>query len=268
MEKTIFFLKSKEFVIGLFLVVLFASPLVLFDLRHNFFISKNFVTFVTKPSVSSEGFSVGGHIFSVIRSITDTGIHALAVGPTLLTRLVFWSILILFIFKERHERGVGEVLTMFVVSLLVFLLYRGPLPDYYFYFLLPPFFYMAAVVLGMKDFAFLRYTAYLYLVFVWGNNVLVMSRALNPYNFYIKRAAVSYVKTQTQDRPVKILFDTDLGLEFGFKYLLDFAQVKRNQDHYELVYQFVMRANQPEGKEFRHPNSPRSIVVRELSAPF
>ncbi len=253
-------------IIGTFLlVILFISPFVMFDLRHNFLLLKNIVGFMTQQTYAADQLTIPHHLGGVFQSAFDTFTHAVTVRQSVFAQVVVFSTVLFAIIKRRKYSGMESALVMWGVTFFLFLLYHGGRPDYYFFFLLPAFFYCLAIFSNSVRPLFFRATLYIFLVFSWGNNLLAMSKAYNPYNYFIKSEAVSYIKSQTQVKAVKILYDTDLGLSFGFKYLLDFVGVNQDLSKYEAVYQIVLRPNNHlAGKEFRIPNSPNAIFVVKL----
>ena len=73
---------------------------------------------------------------------------------------------------------------------------------------------------------------------------------------------IKYIKDEAQNNPVKILYDTELGLGFGFNYLLDQGKVRRADTNFQDIYQIVIRkVHNKQGVEFQEPNSPIAIKV-------
>ena len=75
-----FKIPKKQFIVIIFIFLFFHLPLLIFDLRHNFFISKSFFSFLTKHSVSSST------IFN-IKPMLDS----LNLFPNTLSRFLFIS---------------------------------------------------------------------------------------------------------------------------------------------------------------------------------
>lgn len=252
-----------------FIVLLSLLPLILFDIRHGFFILGNAWKFITGrlfyPSVDT-GVSWVLYFSNMVRGLFELFTHIIVPKPTLAIYLFIVSVLIFFLIKLKKEYIYRVVAFMYGTSFLLFFLYRGDVPDYYWYFLLPGFFFVVSdFLLVCLDKKILKYVAYLLLVFTTLQNLEFMNNTLNHYNFRLKSEVVKYINGQSRGKTVKISYDTDLGLGFGFDYLLRREGVKMDNNNFEENYQIVIRNSKNfQGKEFREPGSPVSIKVVKL----
>ncbi len=124
----------KEVLIALFMTIFFLSPLILFDLRHNFLNSRNFITFL----LTTNGIKV--IIMSVQRSFW------LALGNlgalfnnfqtyNLQISSIVWGIFVLyFIFNRKRTKYHKLLLTWLIFPIVVNGLYTGELLPYYYIF--------------------------------------------------------------------------------------------------------------------------------------
>ena len=122
----------KETIISIGMIIFFLSPLILFDLRHNFLNSRNFITFL----LTTNGLKV--IIMSMQRSFW------LALGSlgalfnnfqthNLLISSIVWGIFVIyFIFNRRRTLNHKLLLTWLIFPIIVNGLYSGELLPYYY----------------------------------------------------------------------------------------------------------------------------------------
>lgn len=249
------------------LVIISLSPLLSFDLRHNFLISTNLLKFISPNTFGQKGASVFSNITDVFWSFVGLFSYILTPKPGIFVYLFLAAVFIFFLIKMRKEFIYKTIGLVFAVSSILFVLYRGPEPDYFFYFLLPPFFFVTAeFIILLGSYKSVKYPVYILLIILLWQNLQFMNSTLNNYSFYLKRRVARYIKSQSQGKKVKISYDTDLGFGFGFDYLLRYEGVKIDNDNYEEHYHIVVR-NYPDypGVEFKEAGSHLSIKVKLLS---
>lgn len=254
---------------SILMVSISLSPLIIFDLRHKFFITKNLWSFIidrifTPPTnINSSDLSFIPNIFS---GLVELFSHILTPKPGFLVYVFLAGVLIFFVTKVVKGFKYKVISLIYAVSIALFILYRGPLPDYFFYFLLAPFFFVTSeFILLLINNKLFKYPVYLFLILLILNNFQFMNTTLNHYNYRLKKEVAEYIKSQSQGKKVKISYDTDLGLGFGFDYLIRYTGVIIDNNNFEENYHIVIRnyENYP-GKEFRESGSPVSIRVVKI----
>lgn len=256
-----------ELIFGSLIILLFSFPLLLFDIRHNFLISKNLTQFIGKSFLNnSSGNNVFAHALSVFISLINVLANYLSVNPNKLVYGLLCAILLFFMTKATKDHVMQISALIFAVTIFFFTFYNGPLPDYYLYMLLAPFIYITALfIIEIGKYKIISIPLCIFLIILLIQNIRAMDSAVNPYNLYRKWDAVKYIKSQSRDKPVKVAYDTDLGLGFGFNYLLDYEKVKKEEINYQDIYQIVIRKdNSQPGVEFGEPNSLELIKVVRL----
>ncbi len=89
--------------------------------------------------------------------------------------------------------------------------------------------------------------------------------SVNPYNYFVKKQVVDYIKSLVRDQKTKIYFDTDPGYAVGFNYLFKRTGINIDDKNYEFLYQIVVRDDQKKpGKEFIVKRGYNSIRVIKL----
>lgn len=240
------------------MIIISSLPLIFFDLRHNFFITGNLWKFMTHNTGVSFILSIWGTLWGLAELFS----HILTPSPGILVYVLLTFVLIFFVTRVRKDFIYKVTSLIFIVSIFLFIFYRGPKPDYFFYFLLAPFFLVVSDFIASLKHNFIKYPIYLILIFLLLQNLAFINTTLNHYNFRLKREVARYIKEQSGNRAVKISYDTELGLGFGFDYLLRHEGVNIDNDNSPEEYHIVLKnyANYP-GKEFREPGSPVSIKV-------
>lgn len=251
------------------IVLVSLSPLILFDLRHKFFILGNLGKFVieklfTPPSAAS--FSFVFSLYWLLKGLVELFAHIMVPNPHWSIYLFIFCVFIFYLARLRKDFIFCVVGMMFTFSFVLFFLYRGAVPDYYWYFLLPAYFFVVSdFLLVILKHKLLKYVVYLFLFVITWQNLQFMSTTLNHYNFRLKAEVAKYIKAERGGKKVKISYDTDLGLGFGFDYLLKYEGVNIDNSDFEETYHIVMRNyTTSAGKEFREPGSPVSIKVVKL----
>lgn len=257
-----------ELISGSIIILVFLSPLLLFDTRHNFLISKNLINFIGQSFFNRlTDNNIFSHALKVANSFVEVLTNYLSVNPNILVNGLIGAVLLFFMIKITKDYILQIAALIFTVTFLFFSFYNGPLPDYYFYILIAPFIYVLALfIIEINKYKIISIPIYLFLLVLIIQYLQTMNSVFNPYNFYRKLDAVKYIKYQSQGKPIKISYDTDLGLGYGFNYLLDYERVAKVETNYQDIYQIVLRKeNNQQGVEFREPNSSASIKVVRLN---
>ena len=254
---------AKFYALMLIVILLSLFPLILFDLRHNALISHNLLKFIF---TGSPQLSYVGNISRVLQSTTAVFSSLLIPNLSFGMRSLLMISVIVFLIKYRKTIVNKAAITSLGVFLLLLLLYRGPLPDYYFFAQLPVFiFVLAQIVERISQFRFGSIIVFSFLAVIMLTNVGVTIKSINPYNLFVKQKAVAYIKNQVGDKPVAVSIDTDLGLQYGFDYLLDYYRITRLATA-PTAYEIRLRQHDNKtGIDFRQDNSPNAVKVVKVN---
>lgn len=253
---------------GLGFIIFFSLPLLLFEARHNFIIFQNARSFLNKTIYpqDSGNFSIINHVIDVLKSLVEMLKYILTPNPGILVFILLMAVGIYSVFKFKKDKTVQIAVLLFVPALILFILYRGPQPDYYFYFLLPAFFLLLAIFIDRMNRSIITaIPVFLLLILLLFQNLSFIYHTFNPYHLFLKWNVAKYIKSEAQEKNIKLLYDTDLGLGFGFNYLLDYEEVRRKENDFDEVYQIIIRRIKADkSKEFRVPGSPVTVQVRKI----
>lgn len=255
-----------ELLFAFLILLIFLSPLIFFDIRHHFYITRNLYIFLLTGSGNGTKITIltfGSGLWRTVLSLTNT--FSVSILPNLHPAFLI-PVLVFYLVKIKKNIIYNTISAILAVSAVLLSFYRGPLPDYYLYFLLPVFLFTAADFLGtMIKNRYLLIPVTVLLIFVFSLNTKFMSRTVNPYNYFLKVRAVKYISEKTAGKPVKILYDTYPGLGFGFPYLLNEYKVNTNETTYTGVYQIIIRSGDTKpGVFFHEDNLPVGIKVARL----
>lgn len=227
-KKEIFHVKKLAVLVGSFLATFL--PLLVFDLRHDFINGKLFVAFF-----SPGGGLLAGHDstlwIQVVNNLLKPFIYV--DNPYLMAvALIFFFISALFLsnkhkgFYRKFYRAFALVL---VITLLTFAGF-GNRPTETYYVFLYPFFYIVLVDLFLT----FKQTKGLVLVLlaIFAINIGPIQTWMNevdPLGLYYKDKAVSTL-TDNLDlaKNFNISYDTDLGLNNGYDYLVNWYGIKQS----------------------------------------
>ncbi len=205
-------------------------PLFVFDLKHDFLNLKLFFNFFT----SNQGMRVDHFTWfkvfgNFIKPITVASDNMTALIVYLV--LTFSSLAISLHRKNFHKIFYFSVFLLFVFVFLVFsFIYRQRPSEYYFLFLYP-FIYLLLLELFIslkKQYLLIFIT----LITIWLNKVsLEDSLAYASFTLNKKEKAVQEIKKRVDpERKFNISLDTPLGENSGYKYLIEYYNIKQSGD--------------------------------------
>lgn len=146
-------LKSLLISIGLFLATFI--PQALFDLRHNFLITKNFFKFIQtgNGSGSSFGIPTAYQFDQRLKAVYATFIDKIEINPTNMgIGLILFILVVVFVNKKLRESLLVKLLLIWIlVPVILIFFYRGNFERFYGYYfnsLIPAFFLLIGLTLA------------------------------------------------------------------------------------------------------------------------
>ncbi len=207
-------------------IILMFLPLIIFDLRHQFFNLKLFISFFTQtdPNVGHWAgawipvFSNIAYTFLFIKTDFFTGEFLYLIILTILLYQIRNKIL----FKRYFYLS---SLVLWIIFPIFFALYGKRPSEYYFVFLYP------FIIFSLTDF-FLTKRLYLPLLFFIGLYAILSIMFFYPkltrfgLNYYQKNKAVKRMAEVLKGRKCDIAFNVPLGREVGYRYLFEYYGIK------------------------------------------
>jgi len=199
---------------------IFVSPLVIFDLRHDLFITRNFLSFLSsgpeKTSNIVQSFSLlekAMVYFSVLKATLYN--HASIILDLIVAfgLLVYSAIAVI-----RKNLGNKLILIAMGVSLAVMLVNRGPFLPYYLNFVFPLWSFVLAQGLSKLNFKYAFLPIGVVVVMAAVNVPAILNSRTN-LSLKYKKAIADYIAADARGSTFKVDFIHQPGLKTGFNYL-------------------------------------------------
>lgn len=202
----------KNTLIGLFLVLMYTLPLFIFDLRHQFLNFHKIIEFITTSS-ASEGQSIFLRTFWRSLSLSGTKLF-------LIERLFWLLIFFLSFFLLKNIRHRYLVIVWFLTPIIGLSLYRGDIPEYYNSLL-------TSILPLFLSLAIIKFKPLIVPPLILGCLSSFLIITAHPLiNLTVKKNIIKYFATNFNDQPFFLSFEFPIGQSNGYKYLLDFYQLK------------------------------------------
>ncbi len=218
-----FFFRFKKKIVSLVIIFFMASPLLFFDLRHDFMITKRIFQALFSGQRETDGYPLLQKLFNNLQTLVETfrqQIFRLQIDDYMtnvylnFTTALFWILIFLkggYTFLQKKIFFVW-----FLTPVFFFSLYPYHVPEYYFLSLFPvTIIFFAAFITKKIPCHFLFFFLFLFIVV---NGWLVLT-IKNTLSMFYKKQAVKYIITQVQGRPFRVDYDIVVGQNNGFKYL-------------------------------------------------
>lgn len=224
---------SKNLIYSIVIVMLFVSPVIIFDFRHNFF---NYYAILDFFRGNKELIPIP-LILKITRFTKNIFISLELLGSFFVGKVNFWGksslgiigiIFFLFKFKESSDNQ-KKFYQLFCLSILVscllFAYYNGAIPEYYFFFLCPLFILACADII--TNFFYDKFNLKIVLVSVgillvfFIRDFNIVKTTANDGLFY-KQQVINHIA----DSPVKITYImASRGDNVGYNYLLNLKNI-------------------------------------------
>lgn len=200
-------------------VILIVSPLVAFDLRHDFIDTRGAIS--AFKTLGDEAY------FPLFRVLTTTRIQAenlaalFALGKTASMVLALVSLLILSKSNNKSDRILWFWL---IVPILVFAFYTRHIPEYYFLSSTGALVIIIARAFSLANRRFPLISGSALFVAL-AANLMAVTKLENPLSLKHKQMVVEFIKAG-QRGEANVAFDTDYGLQAGLIYLMQKEDVR------------------------------------------
>lgn len=225
-------IRTKKWLLFAFAFLLMFLPLLIFDLRHNFLNLKLFVNFffskralINKKDVNI-WWSVFGNALNPILNYENIFKNQLPIK--IFYFLIIGGIIYLIKFGKNYQKLFYQAtFFLWLIFPLAFIFYGQRPSEYYFVFLYP-FIYISLIDLFIttkKQFVLILIM--IFLLFLTKEKIKKNFNN-NYFGLYYKNLAVKKLKKLTIKKKFNISYDTELGRNYGFNYLLDYYQIKQS----------------------------------------
>ncbi len=215
----------KNVIISILGFLIMFIPLLIFDLRHHFLNIHAFINFFffqkTKTNYDP---NVWLTVFTYFLQ------PVIYLRSELLAKLFYFILLLIIIYLSQRKKKIHKLfyystLFLWLIFPLFFILYGKRPSEYYFVFLYP------FIFISLIDFAFTvkkNYLVYLLILLLFICNIQNSISYLrdNVFSLYYKDLAIKKLKKLTENKKFNISFDVLPGRDNGFRYLIDYYQIK------------------------------------------
>jgi len=213
----------------LFGFILTSLPLIVFDLRHQGINLNLFINFFTNSENSAKSISAFLPVWSNFINLI-IGINSTAVS------IIFWSLLLIFGYINRQKPYIFSFTLLLFITPIAFMIYGKRPSEYYFNYLLPIIIlYLSIFITQLK----IPYYLIIPLYFLFSFNSFKSIRP-SPTSLFYKNDIVQKAKEILQDKPVYISYDTPLGQNNGFDYLIKYYKINRSTNPSDPGVQFII----------------------------
>lgn len=204
-------------------------PLIIFDFRHQWLNFNLFISFFFSDAQSNKS------LLSFIPVWTNfigqiTGIK------NLIFSIVLWLFFVIYGFLNRKKIFQTPFLILFLITPVSFAIYGHRPSEYYFNYLLPIIVLIISILLSKIN---LPPPLLIFVVLVFFtksfNNININYRSL-----YYKDNIVKQAKSILKNNQVFITYDTPLGENNGFDYLIKYYKINRSNNPTNAGVQFII----------------------------
>lgn len=220
--------------IGGAILILFISPLILFEIRHGFSLSRSVLKLFSSQGVELSAFlfRLGNNWETILRGIEDAFL-TLSLGGLALAAFFF-----LFLSKKRLGDRERFFLSWVFWPLTLLSLYPRGVPEYYFM----PILSVSTIFLSSWTLTIMKNSPLvlklLLILIVAVANLSALAHYNYPVSLAFKKQAVDHIAVLAGGREVAIHYSTDKGQKNGFAYLLTWysvSQLPNSTERYRIV---------------------------------
>lgn len=220
------------------------SPLIVFDLRHNFLNLKGVLKLF---SSSGAAINYGLKLKTLFRYTLENQARIFFKNlPAFSLQLSVVSLAFLALLFKRGEndKKIAKLFFLFlIVPVFVFLFYSGHVPEYYFLITFPVhiLLFSRMVVYFSRVFSWFKIPLLVYLyLFVLINLSQVFLYPLFPYSLGYKKDMVEFIKAHNQGRGFELNYLTEPGVNTGFDYLFFHQLGEQAGENKDIIYTIRM----------------------------
>lgn len=238
---------TRKILTGVSIFIFFQVPLLIFDLKHNWFVSKSFINFFSKEhGLSTSDFSLGIP-FRALEIFPHTFSRFLLIsGPNNITEqilpcfqllkqredvplwMMFISILAISFFLKsiyyKKKKRIGETIILFhfLIILIGILIYNLIIPGYFYEWMLVIFFpalslIAAYLITSLEKFRLLgKLITVLIIIIFLSTNLKLMIKSTGNFGLLEKTQAVKFAASKIDNRKFSL---KSIGSCFGQGYL-------------------------------------------------
>lgn len=233
-------LDIRNLALGIGIFVIFMSPFILFETRHNFGqIKAIYVSFTSQKDYvpgTGKGLNKLDRVLQLVhvntRNIYWGGKYPI---PIAFTFYLLTGVFLLLVLKKIIPRGLGLIMFLWQIMFIVFFTFNSiNVSEYYLNGM-----NIIWIVIGALGFGYLlkrketkRLGVFLVALFVFLNIVQILERSSNRSGYLERKAIVAYIDADAKAHGypcVSVSYITSVGSDLGYRYLFWLRQMHVNQ---------------------------------------
>jgi 4-amino-4-deoxy-L-arabinose transferase-like glycosyltransferase len=227
-------------------LLLMLTPLLIFDLRHDFINLKGIWTLLTLQSNTGSYLpplhpdSILFYFLNITAISAETASKVFFGGLPVWLNTAFGLMIAFLFFTAPQPRKLKFLAFLFLlVPVFIFSFYTGPKPEYYFLISSPAYLLLFAYLFRQagKNWRLVCCLS-LFFCFIFTQDLKTLNQKAD-YSLDNKMAVIENIKQQAGNRPVWLTYIIPLQWNFGFKYLADYYGLNldpNSPEIYKLVY--------------------------------
>ena len=263
-------IKPSQILMMLLTLMLFLSPMFLFEIRHNFFMTKNFLDFFQKNTPLEKNVGLDMNLWENFGRVLKINLEHLASLVFLNNLLIQISlVLIILTFTARFlwlkDKKIFKAFFLWLlVPIFLFSVYRGHIIPYYFLLQEVVLFLAAGLFFSFlwKKKSLRIFVAFFFLIFIQKNYFQWFNwKTLRSLNYKIM--VLEYIKKRSQNQPIYLSHTMEQGTGYGFDYLEWYLKINKKEDKNLPIYTIVAPFNWHDIKTHFHFED-YGVVLPEL----
>ncbi len=217
------------------------SPLILFDIRHNFHNTKSLFNFFFSQAgqfslEKTKFFSIGKMIYNETLSFL---VYFWSEALKKIFLFFFWFFLLfLWIFRKRERKILAIFYLAIFLTFVFYSFYPGHVTEYYLMPLVPILVLLVSFIFSFLPNFFLIFLLFLLLIF----NLNFWWKYDKPLSLADKKAAVSFIINDSGNKPFRISLTCAPGYDTGYRYLFWFYKANLSDNLKDKIYTIVAPA--------------------------
>lgn len=204
---------------SIFLLLFTLSPLILFECRNRFFITKNFTSFITHHNSLNQSFII--RLFESLKLfLTSSGEMISFFDPiNLFTGSVILVLFLLLFYKNKNNLNYRLLVLWLLLPVLLNGIYSGMLLPYYFIIVFPVFFIAAALVFEKLYQPKLRWGLLILFLFLGFRTIAWFVNFRNDFSLNHKIKAFEYIIDKAEPANINLSLNTEYSRRGGLEFL-------------------------------------------------
>ncbi len=219
------------------LLAFFSLPLLsalLFELRHDFLMTKNILSLIQENSQYNL-LQIIQIPKTLISLLADSIIQTNWSGP-----LLFVPILILWkhLTFEQNQNICKDLVIFTIFPCIPLFFYKGPTTEYYLVAAVVPFILFSSY----RFLSVLKYNKYFFLIIclsiIFINTSTIIAKSKNPHSLRVKKQMFEHILATSNSKEVSIKYSMPQEYNYGFTYLAKWYKIIENSD---AKYKFLVQ---------------------------